>query len=76
MTTLESLTLEQVQALGANAATAGDADTVRDCATVEAAYLRSDQSELSAMVDHERGEVREAARRIVAVISDGEAAAS
>lgn len=72
-TTIETLTLEQVHALESEAAQAGDTATVADCRTVSDAYTESTESELSAMIDAERGEVREAARRIVAAIRDAEA---
>lgn len=75
MTTIETLTVEQITSLSTNAAQAGDAATVADCELLYNAYLDSDHAELSALIDAERGEVRDAARRIVAVISDGEAAA-
>lgn len=73
MTTIETLTLEQVHALETEAAQAGDAATVADCRTVSDAYTESTESELRAMIDAERGEVREAARRIVEAISNAEA---
>lgn len=76
MTTIETLTLSQVQTLSTEAAQVGDLEMVRDCETVEAAYLASDESELSAMIDVERGEVRAAASRIVDAISDAEARAA
>lgn len=68
MLTIETLTLGQVQSLGIEAAQVGDLDTVADCLLVERAYLASDESELSAMIDAERGEVRDAACRIVEIL--------
>ena len=71
-TTLETLTIEQVHALSANADRAGDTATVADCSLVYQAYLDSDCSELSAAIDETRGAVREAARRIVDTIAYAE----
>jgi hypothetical protein len=73
MTTLETLTLDQVNALSTNAAQAGDLEMVADCTLVSDAYIASDESELSAAIDAERGEVRSAAQRIVDCIRDTEA---
>ena len=73
MTTIETLTLSQVQRLSTEATAAGDYDTSNDCELVAQAYIDSDESELSAMIDAERGEIRDAARRIVAVIQEAEA---
>jgi hypothetical protein len=73
MTKLSTLTLEQVIALQAEAEDAGDTDTRVDCAVVYDAYVTSDYSDLSEMIDAERGAVRDAAERIVRVIRNAEA---
>lgn len=73
MTTIETLTLEQVHTLQAEAEIAGDEATATDCRAVSDAYGDSDCSELSEAIDHERGEMRAAAERIVSVIRNAEA---
>ena len=73
MTTIETLTLSQIHALGAEATQAGDAATSDDCELVGQRYIDSDCSDLAEFIDHERGEVRDAARRIVEVIRNAEA---
>lgn len=70
MTTIQTLSLDQVQTLSSAAAKADDSELCEDCALVEQAYLDSSESDLSAMIDEERGEVRSAATRIVAAIND------
>ena len=72
MTTIQSLTLEQVRALAVEAGQAGDTEMVRDCDRLEAAYLGSPESGLSAMVDGAPVEIREAATRIVAALNYAE----
>ncbi len=72
MTTIETITLGQVYALQAEAETGGDVDTARDCETVIRGYHDADASDLSGAIDELRGEVREAALRLAAVIRDAE----
>jgi hypothetical protein len=62
-TTIENITLAQLQALATEAAQAGDTETVRDCELVEQAYIDADASDLPSAIDEVRGEAREAARR-------------
>lgn len=76
MTTLETLTMLDVLALSTEAAQAGDSATVADCSLLEEAYIASDESALPAMIDAERGEIREAALRIVRIINDAAAQTS
>ena len=76
MTTIQTLTFAQISYLAREAASAGDRLTVADCYALTEAYLGSDASDFSEMIDAERGEIRDAARRVAAVISDAEAAAS
>ena len=73
MTTLENLNFGQVSSLGYEAIAAGDESMRRDCELLVEAYLGSDASELSELIDCLRGEEREAARRIVLAIQDDEA---
>ena len=72
MTTLDTITTDQIDALYSAAGTAGDADTCRDCELVTESFLGSDDPDLSTHADGERGDVRDALVRLVAVISDGE----
>jgi hypothetical protein len=72
-TTLHSLTLEQVNALESEASVAGDYEIRDDCAALVSAYLRSEHSELSDLIDDDRGAIRDAARRVVRAINEAEA---
>lgn len=73
MTTLENVQMLQVLALQTEAAQVGDSQIVADCDLLEQAYIDSDCSSLPEMIDHERGEIREAAKRVVSAINDAEA---
>lgn len=72
MTTLDSLDLAQVTALAEESATFGDSLMYADCDRLIDGYTASDCSELSAFIDESRGEIREAARRIVSAIQENE----
>lgn len=68
MTTIENLSLAQIVKLVGEASRAGDHLTVADCDLVYDRYIESKVSDLAEFIDHERGEVRQAAARIAAVI--------
>lgn len=75
LTDIETLTPYQVQALQAEAESAGDEAMAEDCRAVDAAYWLAKVDDLQSALAESSPEVREAAGRIVAAIRNAEAQA-
>jgi hypothetical protein len=73
MTTLETLTFDQIAALEAEALKAGDKATYLDCHCVCNAYALQTREDLADMLKDATASVRAAAQRIVSVINNAEA---